>query len=54
MNLSGWAFSATEAIESAWFLAGNKLVELSEQQIVDCDKVHFHALNLLPLGLTFS
>jgi len=35
---SCWAFSATEAVESQWFLAGNKLVALSPQQIVDCDK----------------
>jgi cathepsin F len=35
---SCWAFSATEAIESQWFLAGNNLTELSPQQIVDCDK----------------
>jgi cathepsin F len=35
---SCWAFSATEAIESQWFLAGNKLVSLAPQQIVDCDK----------------
>jgi len=35
---SCWAFSATEGIESQWKLAGNKLVELSPQQIVDCDK----------------
>jgi len=34
---SCWAFSATEAIESQWFLAGNTLSELSPQQIVDCD-----------------
>jgi len=35
---SCWAFSATEAIESQWFLAGNELVSLAPQQIVDCDK----------------
>jgi len=35
---SCWAFSATEAIESQWFLAGNELPVLAPQQIVDCDK----------------
>jgi len=34
---SCWAFSATETIESYWFLAGNALTQLSMQQIVDCD-----------------
>jgi len=36
---SCWAFSATETIESQWFLAGNTLISLSPQQIVDCDRV---------------
>jgi len=36
---SCWAFSATEAIESYAFLAGQKLQELSPQQINSCDKV---------------
>jgi len=35
---SCWAFSATETLESAWQQAGNQQVELSPQQIVDCDK----------------
>ena len=34
---SCWAFSTVEEIESSWFLAGNKLIELSPQQIVSCD-----------------
>jgi len=34
---SCWAFSTTEAIESQWFIAGNAMAVLSEQQIVDCD-----------------
>jgi len=34
---SCWAFSAVEEMESAWFLAGNKLTELSPQQVVSCD-----------------
>jgi len=35
---SCWAFSATETVESQWFLAGHTIVDLSVQQIVDCDK----------------
>jgi len=34
---SCWAFSATEQIESMWFLATNTLPILSPQQLVDCD-----------------
>jgi cathepsin F len=38
---SCWAFSATEAIESAWILKGfakSNSINLSPQQLVDCDK----------------
>jgi len=34
---SCWAFSATEALESATFLSGQGLPVLSPEQIVDCD-----------------
>jgi len=34
---SPWAFSATECIESYWFLAGNPLYYLSDQEVIDCD-----------------
>jgi len=34
---SCWAFSTTETIESAWYLAGNTLTEFSVAQIVQCD-----------------
>jgi len=34
---SCWAFSATETIESYWFLSKGQLPTLSEEQIVDCD-----------------
>ena len=33
---SCWAFSATSAIESAWYISKNQLLDLSEQQMVDC------------------
>jgi len=36
---SCWAFSATEAIESYFFLKKGQLVTLSPQQITSCDKV---------------
>ena len=34
---SCWAFSATETVETAWAMAGNRLTEFSPQQLVSCD-----------------
>ena len=34
---SCWAFSTIEAVESAWMIAGNSEVIMSEQELVDCD-----------------
>jgi C1A family cysteine protease len=33
---SCWAFSSAAATEGAWALSGNQLIDLSEQQLVDC------------------
>jgi len=34
---SCWAFATTENIESVWMIGGHSSVQLSPQQIVDCD-----------------
>jgi len=36
---SCFAFSATEALESAWVLAGNSPIVFAPQQVVSCDRV---------------
>jgi len=45
---SCWAFSATEAIESAWMLAGHPTAVLAPQQMVSCDTLDHGCQNGFP------
>jgi len=36
---SCWAYSATEGIESGLFMSTGQIMDLSEQQVISCDKV---------------
>lgn len=40
-----WAFSTTGALEGAWAIAGGGLLQLSEQQLVDCAHGGNHGCN---------
>jgi len=42
---SCWSFSTTGALEGAWKVAGNGIISLSEEELVQCDKKHDNGCN---------